>query len=187
MQPVPPRPSTYPPVGGSSRVGIPKGSGGSERPAQAPRSAANDPDEKVRKELTGLLLAASSIDERFSTFTTWLRIQTGALSVFIVDAEGLPMTVDGADEDQRALAGSLAEPFQSAQRLVPNVVQSSARLRMASGEFLEMTWCESALGRFGVGSMSTTPLSASWSLAIPELFKQAVDGRLRSSQTGEQR
>jgi len=151
------------------------------------KGMAHLPSEATFQTLARGLAQAASIDERFSIFAAWLRQESGAQSVFIVDAEGLPMTMDGSSEDQRALAGSLTEPFRFVQQLVPSVVQSSARLTMASGEILELVWTETPLGRFGVGLISTTALAPAWSMKIPDLLMRAVDGRTRPAQFGDLR
>ncbi len=125
--------------------------------------------------LDAALASCDSLEDRFTAVTSWLRHRTGATRILIVDEEGLSLTSDRADQAYEAAAGDLGSRLKSTLALLPDVAESSARLKMRAGEHLELIWCETQVGRLAVGAVSTNPLPPSWAALVPRALQRAVE------------
>lgn len=132
------------------------------------------PSSVTPAELEQALARCSSLQERFEAVASWLSRATGALRVFVVDADGLTLS-GGVDDVYEAAAGDLGMRLLATRALLPGVTQSGARLTMDSGEHLEVVWCDTRLGQVGVGAISRSPLPGSWSGMVPGVLRRAVD------------
>ncbi len=125
--------------------------------------------------LEDTLASCESLEERFSAVGAWLSRRAGASRVFVFDDEGLSLTKDATDDAYGAAAGDLGSSLRSTQAFLPQLEESSARLKMTSGERVELVWCDTPAGRFGVGAVSTEPLAPSWTALVPSALKRALE------------
>lgn len=132
------------------------------------------PTSATPAELEQALVGCASMQERFAAVSSWLGRATGALRVFVVDADGLTLS-GSVDEVYEAAAGDLGMRLSGTRAMLPGVTHAGARLTMASGEHLEVVWCDTKLGQFGVGAVSRSPLPGSWGGMVPGVLRRAVE------------
>lgn len=130
--------------------------------------------ESLLSEMEQRLESAHTLDRRFSHLVQWLETQADAKSVFVTDAEGLPMAESTARESYLAVAGELGAVIKKLLNVLPDVEGGSTTLQLRGGGNVTLVWCETRLGRFAVGLVLDRPLEPIWGTLIPSALQKVL-------------
>ena len=133
---------------------------------EAPTNPAQNlpaPSDQASVPLEDFHCTGDTLDQRLQSFLEWLCRTGHAESAFVADAEGLPLTSQGANDLHPAMTSELLGALAVLYTEIP--VEPHVIIRLAEGA-LDVLWSETRHGQFAVGFLVEQPLSRDHIVAV---------------------